>query len=183
VLFRFQVPNDHDPDVSFRIGMPPHLGELRVLAEAARGMSMDVEGLPPAETSTGQGGQRLLITSRRLQPGQEQVNDVVVRLSGIPTPSSGRWWAVGLALFFAAVGFSSALSDKKEKGNRPAIDPKDARRAEALLLEELVALEKARNAKEVGPQTYETARRALVDALARLEAQIPKPSKRKRARA
>jgi len=176
MTFRFQVPNDHDPSVSFRMALPPHMGEIRVLAEAARGMSMQVDGFSPPQLTTGEGGQRLLVTERRMRQGDAALDELAINLSGIPTPGPGRWYAVVIALLLAAGGFSFVFQERKEKGDRPSVDRKDALRARDLLLQELVALEKARRAEEVGPRTYETARRALVDALARLEAQLPKPA-------
>lgn len=181
VTFRFQVPNDGDPDVSFRMGLPPHTGEVRVIAEAARGMSMNVDGFGAAETTVGEDGRPLLVTGRRIQNGQAQMPDVTVRLTGIPTPPPGRWYAIVLAGLFVAGGFSSALGEKKQKGTKPVVNPEDARRAKELLLEELASLERAYRAKDVGPRTYETARRALVDALARLETQLPKSTKKRAA--
>jgi hypothetical protein len=187
INFRFQVPNEHDSETSFRMGLPPHLGQVRVLAEAARGMGMQVDGFAAAQPTTGEDGRRLLVAERRMRQGDSELSELQIHLSGIPTPGPGRWYAAVLAILFAAGGFSIAVQEKKEQGPRPTVDPKDAQRARDVLLAELAALEKAHRSEEVGPRTYETARRALIDALARLDSQLPKarskPKNRRAARA
>lgn len=49
VVFRFQVPNQHDETVEFEMSLPPHVAEAQVMAEAAKGMGVEVSGMTPAQ--------------------------------------------------------------------------------------------------------------------------------------
>lgn len=179
LTFRFQVPSDEKETAEFLVQLPPHVAELRVMVPAAREMHLEVAGFNPAEPMTGQDGRRLLVVSRQLRPGEPELRDVTIRLSGIPTPGSGRWVAVGLALSVILAGLFLTARDQRAAGLVPV---KDGERAQKLLFGELVALEKAFTDKEIGPRTYEQARRALLDALTRLEARMPKKQPRGRRR-
>jgi hypothetical protein len=179
LTFRFQVPSDEKETAEFVVQLPPHVAELRVMVPAAREMRLEVQGFNPAEPMTGQDGRRLLVVQRQLRPGEPEMRDVAIRLSGIPTPSSGRWIAVGLALSVILAGLFLTARDQKGAGLVPV---KDGERAQKLLLNELVALERAFADKEIGPRTYDQARRALLDALTRLEARMPGKTPRPRRR-
>jgi hypothetical protein len=174
VSFSFQVPNDHDESVDFRLSLPPHTAEVRVIAEAARGMGLEVLGFDPAQPSGSGAGQRVLVTGKRVRPGEQQLSDVTIRLTGVPTPGPGRWIALLLAALAAAAGLGIALGPTKEPGAR--LPDADLAQAREVLLAELVALEKARQSDQVGPRTYESARQALIDALARMDADRPVPA-------
>jgi hypothetical protein len=167
VSFSFQVPNDHDENVEFRLSLPPHVAEVRVIAEAARGMGLSVQGFDPAESANAPGGQRVLVTSRRLRQGEPEMSAVTIRLSGVPTPGPGRWIAAVLAALGVLAGLAVALSSSKEASSRSS--EQDVEQARELLLEELVALEKAHRAGEIGPASYERLRRELLDSVARLD--------------
>jgi hypothetical protein len=180
VSFTFQVPNDHDEDVEFRLGMPPHVAELRVIAEAARGMGLEVAGFDPAQTSPSPGGQRVLVTARRLRAGEPPLRELALRLTGVPSPGPGRYIAAALAALAALIGLAAAVG--RPEHDRRALE-RDTEQARSLLLSELVALEKAHRAGEVGPRTYESTRQTLLDALARLEAQLPAKKTRRKSTA
>jgi hypothetical protein len=171
VSFTFQVPNDHDENVDFRIGMPPHVAEVRVIAEAARGMGLEVPGFDPAESSPSPSGQRVLVTAKRLRAGEQPMQELKLRLTGVPTPGPGRMVAAVLAALAALIGIFGAAT-QPGSSDRKAVE-RDQEQARSLLLSELVALEKAHRAGEVGPRTYESTRRTLLDALARLDTLHP----------
>lgn len=182
--FRFQVPNDHDPTTSFNMDMPPHLASMQMVVESAPGMSMNIAGFAPAEPATNNNGQRVLVAARQLQQGQPQMDQLSITLAGVPTPPEGRWYAVVIALTFGLGGLGIALGRSQDQRKRvAAVAQRDLDRSSDLLLDELVALERAKQNKQIGPHTYESTRRALLDALARLEAmraqQTVNPSKRK----
>ena len=63
-FFRFQVPRKEETSASFHFGLPPHVGEVRFIAEAAPGMEIDVEGFEKPQTDVSQTGQRVLVTRR-----------------------------------------------------------------------------------------------------------------------
>jgi len=184
--FRFQVPNDHDATTNFSMGMPPHLASMQMVIESSPGMGMNIAGFAPAQPGTNNNGQRVLVAARQLKQGEPQMNQLAITLTGVPTPPEGRWYAVVIALVFGIGGLGTALSRSRDSGGRTAkVAERDIEQSRELLLDELVALERARRRDQVGPRTYESTRRTLLDTLARLEAMGSKPhsasSKRKSA--
>lgn len=175
VTFRFQVPNNHTERREISFDLPPRVAELRIIAAAAPGMSMSVPGFEAAEPSVGNNGERMLVTGRQLRPGDPELEAVTIQLSGIPTPGPGRWIAAALALLAALGGLAGYLRRSPVNGGS-ALPAQDAAAARSRLLDELVDVERAHRQGEIGPKTYERARRALVDALTRLEADKPSKS-------
>jgi len=168
--YQFQLDNLHDARRSIRIGLPPHVAELRIVAEGAKGMVLTAEGFPDPEPMQGQDGSRLLVTGRRLSRGDEALASVEITLDNLPVPSTGRWYAVVIACALGALGLATALrKDGSDKKAVRSVDPADVKQAEELVLDELVALEKLRREERVGPRTYEETRIELLDALTRLE--------------
>ncbi len=177
ISFRFQVPNDHDATTSFSMDMPPHLASMQMVVESSPGMGMNIAGFGPAQPGTNNNGQRVLIASRQLQQGQPQMKQLSVTLTGVPTPPEGRWYAVVIAFVFGIGGLGTALTRSHDSGSHAAkVAERDIEQSRELLLDELVALEKARRREQVGPRTYESTRRTLLDTLARLEAMANKQS-------
>jgi hypothetical protein len=170
VGYQFQLDNTHDVRRSIRVALPPHVAELRVVAEGARGMALSVGGFPDAEPMRGQDGSRLLVTGRRLGRGDSAVDAVEITLDNLPVPSAGRWYAVACAVLLAGIGISQTVRRKGSKDDAQAdgVSPSEAEQAEELVLDELVALEKLRAQERIGPRTYEETRVELLDALARL---------------
>lgn len=172
VGYQFQLDNDHESRRTIRIGLPPHLAELRVVAEGGRGMVLSADGFPAAEPMEGQDGSRLLVTGRRLARGEPALDFVEITLDNLPVPSAGRWYAVVMAAGLAVLGLVSAFPRRKGSDTRRRpIDEVEVTEAQDLVLDELVALEKLRRDDRIGPRTYEETRVELLDALARLEAQ------------
>lgn len=178
--FRFQVPRRGESQASFKLGLPPHVGEARFIAEAAPSMEIDVEGFEKPQVDVSQGGQRVLVTRRLAARGQSNgLPAFTAELSGIPTPGWGRWAAVAIAAGLAALGFAAARG-KVGRETQADLHERDAERAKRVLLDEVVDLTRARQQERVGPSTYESARRALVEALARVVSQNPAASRRSR---
>jgi hypothetical protein len=167
VRYTFQVPSRRSGSQNFELSLPPHVAELRVISEASPGMTLDVAGFEPAEATRGPSGDRVLITRRLMRPGQGALDTVRIELGGLPTQGNTRWFVTLAAALIALGGLASAL--RRRQGTDP--DPvagEDLERARKLLLDELVAVERAFEAGQVGPRTREEARRQLLDALARL---------------
>jgi len=166
--FRFQVPNDGKPAVDFHMELPPHVAEVRVIAQSAPGMTLNVDGFDAAESANDANGQRMLVTARQLRQGDPQIRELNISLGGMPTPGPGQWIALGIALAIALTGVAAAA---KQGSSEPRRLPQgDVMRARDLLVEELVQLEHAKSSAQVGPLTYESTRRLLFDALVRLQA-------------
>lgn len=163
VRFAFQVDNPQKESVSFDLSLPPHVGEFRVVAEAAKGMTLSARDYPPTQVSTGPGGDRVLVTQQR---GQD-LDDVQFTLGGLPTRGSAPWLAVLIAAFAAGSGVYVA-SNAPSRGGRRGKRREEMKQAKKVLLDELVQLEAAKQEGSVGPKSYERTRRALITALARV---------------
>ena len=178
--FRFQLPKSNDDSLIFRMSVPPHVAEMRVIAEASSTMNLAVDGFQPPVATANQNGQRVLVSVKQLRERNEELKDFTATLSGIPTPGPGRWFALALAGCMAIGGVFAArgVFDDAAGGEDVAADKK---RARELLLSELVALEAARREERIGPRSYQQSRVALIDAIARLglPAQVGATPKRK----
>ncbi len=169
VGYQFEVSNDHLSSHTFHIPLPPHVAELRVVAEGARSLVLTAAGFPGAEPMMGQDGSRLLVTDRHLTRGDPALDFVDITLDNLPIPSDGRWYAVGIALCFAFAGLFEATRPETGK-KRTGVDAEENREAEELVLDELVLLEKLKRSESIGPRAYQDAHAELIAALARLEA-------------
>jgi hypothetical protein len=161
VSFRWQLPYAGEKEVDFEVGLPPHVAVVRAMAGAAGGVRFVVSGFPDAESKNDAQGQRVLVTEKQARR-DEPWTALHVRLEGLPTPGPGRFIATGLAGLAVTVGFVFAFGGG---GKPPRGFQNKGRRAG--LLAELLELENARKTGDVGPKTYERARRELIDAIAR----------------
>jgi hypothetical protein len=166
IEFRWQVPWSGDKDVDFDVGMPPHVAIARIMMPATGSVKLAVAGFPAAETRHDAQGQSFLVTERRMRPEDPRLNVLTLGIHDLPTPGPGKYVASALAAVGVTLGLALALS---KRGRTRRIDATAGRRA---LLEELAELEYAHSAGDVGPKTYERARRELIDALARTVVEI-----------
>src|SRR5262249_36201969 len=68
--FRYQVPYDPQHAVDLSMSLPPRVARMRVITEAAKGMTLEVADFPPPVADHNQRGQRVLITERQMRAGQ-----------------------------------------------------------------------------------------------------------------
>jgi len=172
VSFRFQVPRHEESSASFRFGLPPHTAEIRFIAEAAPSMQLDIDDFEKPQTDVNQNGQRVVVTRHVAKRGEPPLKTFTAQLSGIPTPGNGRWIAVLVALGLAALG-AGMLRGIFGESAQVDLQERDAERAHRVLLDELVDLTRARKNQVIGPSTYESARRVLVEALSRIVSSNP----------
>ena len=167
IQFRWQLPWSSEKDVDFDIGLPPHTAIARVILAAAGDVKLSAAGFPPAEPRKNNQGQSFLVTEKQVRPDEGVLKSLSISIRDLPVPGPGRLVATGLASFGVIVGILlSGLGGRNRKDRSPA-------QQKARILEELLLLEEARAADEVGPQTYERARRGLLDALATVIARTP----------
>ncbi|HYQ47192.1 MAG TPA: hypothetical protein VER11_34715 [Polyangiaceae bacterium] len=165
--FRFQIPKSNEDSLVFRMSVPPHVAEMRVIAEASSTMNLAVDGFQPPVATANQNGQRVLVSVKQLRERNEELKDFTATITGIPTPGSGRWFALAIAGCMAIGGvFAARGAFDSTPGTSDAIG--DKKRARELLLRELEALEVARREERIGPRSYQQSRVALIDAIARL---------------
>lgn len=173
VEFRWQLPYTGDAEVKFDVGTPPHLAAARIIAPAAKGMGMAVDGFEPPQTTTDGMGQRALVTEKQIRRDDPPVKSIRVSINGLPTEGPGKLIATFLALSGLVAGL--VLGTRRHP-------PRDTKREREQLLAALEALEHAHRDGTIGPKTYERGRRELIDNIARTFAADPKPSKGTRKR-
>jgi hypothetical protein len=162
VQFRWQLPWAGDKDVDFEVGLPPHVAIARVVMAASGDVKLSVSDFPPADVRKNSQGQSFLVTERRVRPDQRAMGSLSVSIRDLPTPGPGRLIATMLASFGVVVGLLAAASGGRFRRRG------DPAREKTRLLEAILSLEEARRTEEIGPRTYERARRELIDALAGL---------------
>jgi hypothetical protein len=161
--FRWQLPWSGDKDVDFDVGLPPHVAIARVMMPAMAELKLIASGFPAAEVRHDAQGQTFLVTERRLKPDDARLDSLSIGIHDLPTPGPGRLLASLLAACGVGVGLVFASSKRPRSTDQGASGA-----ARDALLEDLAGLERAHAAGEVGPRTYERARRELIDALARV---------------
>ncbi len=168
--YSWQLPYGGERDVSFEVTLPPHMASLIVRGAASGQVRLEVEsqvgsGWTPfaaPEPDRDEQGNRLLVTGKQVKPNDPPLKRVRVSVRDLPTPGMGRWIASSLAIF--AVGIGLARYGRK---SQPGDDKAAAKGERAAWLQELENLERARTTGDVGPKTYERARREMIDGLAR----------------
>lgn len=163
VEFRWQLPWSGDKDVDFGVGMPPHTAIARVMMPATGEVKLVATGFPPAESKRDQQGQSFLVTEKRLRPEDPKLTTLTMGIHDLPTQGPGRLVATLLATCGLVLGVVFAAG-----GRRRGTTAATTKATRATLLQELADLEEARASGEVGPKTYERARRELIEALARV---------------
>jgi len=163
VDFRWQLPWSGDKDVDFEVGLPPHVAMAHVMMPATSDIKLSAGGFPAPEARRDAQGQSFLVTERRLRPEDAKLTSISVGIHDLPTPGPGRLLATFLAACCVVVGLALAFRAR----NAPRTSPAGSELGRDGLLAELAALQGARARGEVGPKTYERARRELIDALAR----------------
>jgi hypothetical protein len=166
IEFRWQIPYGGEKDVTIRETLPPHIADARVIAAASQQMRLVVEGFPEAQSHNDQQGQHVLVTEKQLRRDDPPLKEIHVELRDIPTPGPARVIATFLSGLGVLVGLGIAIATRQPaKSSARAKAEGKAERAE--LLAELEDLERAHRAGEIGPKTYDRARREIIDALAR----------------
>lgn len=168
----FDLPRD-GTEATFSIPIPWRTYAYRVLADAAQGMTLEVEGMP-APQLVEQEGHRLLVTEVQAQPDQPMLSRVTVHMAGIPGPGMSRWVALGLGLIALLAGFGVAL--QKADDTATVAGDTDRKRELAAAIAQLDA---ERSKGEVGPEFHRDERARLIDELAAaLRDESQKPASR-----
>ncbi len=163
IEFRWQLPYAGEKDVSFEVGLPPHVAVARVMAQASQQMSLEVPAFAPAEPRFDNDGQRVLVTEKQLRREDAPLRRLKVTIANLPTQGPGRFLAAGLAAAGVLGGLAFAFTQRRPWKGKKELDKLER----SQILAELEELERMQEAGDIGPKTYERARRELIDALAR----------------
>ena len=164
--FSFLLHRKNQAHQSIPIPLLPNLADLRVMTDAIADVELSVPSFPTPELRKNPSGQgKVLFTERQMKPGEQAFERVIIDLDGLPTRGPERWIATLIAAAIALLGLSLSLLARK-KFFSSAEEKETARQ---LLMRELLALEEAKLADEIGPRAYRQARQELLVALARLE--------------
>jgi hypothetical protein len=169
VVFSWPLPYGGESSVDFEAGLPPNVGQLIVRAAAATGMKLEVPGFRPAISQVSEEGQRELVTGKQIQEGDAPIRKVHISIRDLPTPGPARFIATALA----AIGILAGVYVAR----RPRPPKVSGKRDRTRLLQEFEELEKAHAQGDIGPKTYERARRELIDELAAVLATATHPIK------
>src|SRR5690606_38137369 len=170
IVFTFNVTNTQVEERSFTLDLPPRVGQLQLVAGAPRGMTLEAEGFEPARPIPSRNGQRSLGTIKRLQPGEEPLQQLRFTLGGIPVRGNGAWIALGIAGLLMVAGIGAGAV--KRPSTQTQRVPEELTEAQDLILDELVRLAQAHRRGDIGPRTFQRARLTLLNAIARLHAQM-----------
>ncbi len=162
VEFRWQLPYAGEANADFEIGMPPHMAAARVMVGASQQMKLGVEGFPEPQANVDAQGNHILETQRELKREDGELKSIKISLRDIPVAGPARIIATAIAAFGVSLGLFYGASSGKRTGRSSA----SSKTERAQLLKELEDLEKGHAAGDIGPKTYERARREIIDAIA-----------------
>ncbi len=178
VDFTYSIPLDQEEKQTIKLELPPHVAQMRVMVESSKSMGAEVKGFPAPRKTKNRDGKRVLVTEKMVSRESGGLTTLEITLTGLPTAGPWRWVAVllGLAAVGGGLAYASQRRDQTGPDEETRRDLVDAREA---LLREIVELERAHRAGEIGPRTYERLRNALLDALDRLVSKISEAAPRK----
>ena len=164
VEFRWQLPYNEEKDLSFEETLPPNVAVARAMAAASQDMRLVVTGFPDAQARSGTQGERILVTERQMRREDPPLTTLHVELRDLPVPGPGKLIATLLAGLGVLAGVGYAFSSRSGAAATRTGGEKEHR---GRLLADLEELERAHAAGDIGPKTYERARREIIDAIAR----------------
>ena len=115
------------------------------------------------ESETSGTGVKVLSTVKQGTP-QDPIRTLGIHIRGIPTPGNDRWLVTATALAAALVGVYISRKSPTTIDRKATVAAR--KRQRKTLLAELVELERAHRAGDIGPKAYARERIKLVDAIA-----------------
>lgn len=168
LVWAYDLPLSGD---TFELRMPMAFRNTmshRVIVEQVQGMDVAVEGMGGAFTHT-LGGKRQLIVERQMRATDPPLETLAIRLTGIPSEGPLRTAAAWISALLALLGVAALFV---AKGRAPQGSPiKEA--AIARLVEEIRALDREREAGEIGPEYHARTRGEKMAELAELIDEAP----------
>jgi hypothetical protein len=159
----FQIPYASDGSSTLSFALPPHVGRLRIVSEAAPGMRLSVPGFPDPELEHDRTGRRVLVTDRELGKGEPPFGHFSITLGGIRSSSRGAPWFFLIAAAIMLVGIVLAYRMHRDRSASS-----DLVQARSRLVEEIVSLDDAHARGVIGTGAYNRLRHTLLDVLGQL---------------
>jgi hypothetical protein len=165
-------PGQHDINVHFELPyaaggssilsmtLPPHVGRLRIVSEAAPGMRLSIAGFPDPEIDHDRSGRRILVADREIGKGDAPFGRLSIALSGIPTSSHGAPWFASIAAVIMLAGIVLAY-----RMHRVRPGSSDLVQARSRIVEEIISLDDVHARGAIGAVAYNRLRHTLLDAL------------------
>ncbi len=161
VQYDFKLPYDGEPGYDVDLDMPPRVLNAAVRVAGRKGTQVKVDGFDAPREDIAPNGARFMTSMKRGDP-QHPIGRLSVHVSGLPEPGPEKWVAILIGLGGLLAGIYALARVKPESAAPPPV----RKRMRERILEDLVALEKAHRAGEVGPKGYAIERAKLVDAIA-----------------
>jgi hypothetical protein len=168
--FAFAIPTGGEEQFSFRMTMPPGTAEVQVGWVGPHGSDINVEGFSQAIPGHLPNGMKLLVVRRDFDGSLVDRPVIACNINGLPTKGPARTIAALIAIVLVVGGLAGGLRlSLRRHGKAAARGREELVAGRALLIEELVFVERAWNDKVIGQETYETTRRELLQAAVRVE--------------
>lgn len=161
IQYDFKLPYDGEAAYDVDLPMPARVLNAAVRVAGRKGTVVRVDGFDAPKEDIAPNGARFLTAMKRGDPNNP-VTRLSIHVSGLPEPGPEKWAAILVGLGGLLAGIY-ALARVSPESAAPAPIRK---RMRARLLEDVVALEKAHRAGEVGPKGYATERARLLTAIA-----------------
>ncbi|PIE06216.1 MAG: hypothetical protein CSA75_00670, partial [Sorangium cellulosum] len=161
VAFQYQVAYPTGTSADLRLGMPPRVGSIRLIAAVGSNIQVRMAGAGRPTTSRDRKGQKLLILNRVAQPGEDQLESVLVSLSGLPSIGIARWAALSLTLLAMMGGLTIALFQRPKPVTREQFEKRRVQ-----LLNKFLYIEKNKSEGIIDENEYQFNREMLLDQLA-----------------
>ncbi|MBW2531356.1 MAG: hypothetical protein JRI55_07740 [Deltaproteobacteria bacterium] len=165
--FAYQVPLEGDAAQTLEVALPPRVSRARVIATIGSEAALQVDGFPPARPARSPDGKRVQVTETQLPLGGTGLGAMRIHMAGLPGRGTAHWYALLVAVVLAAAGLSTTWSARR-RGRLARAEQADLKDAQAVLLDEIAALDGMRRSRAVSEESYGALRSELTNALARV---------------
>lgn len=160
LAYDYKIPYDGAAEFDIEIPLPPRVMAARVRIPTRKGMTMTVDGFPPARAEITEIGVKVASTLKQGSP-QDPIHVLHIRVAGIPTAGPARLVAFSAALGIMLVGVWALTQARANKEVAASNAHRD--RVRLRLLDDLKELDAALAQGRIGPKAHARERAKLVD--------------------